>query len=59
MIIIQAEYLPNPDNIGNPVKVTYDNGSFTVFNFEEGNLMYEKLQEWIADGNSVVDPNAE
>ena len=39
----------------NTYKVTYDNGKIVFVPHNEANTDYQAIQEWIAEGNSVID----
>ena len=40
-------------------EITWSDNTKTVVPHDTANSDYQAIQEWIADGNSVVDPNAE
>ena len=39
-------------------KVTYDNGQISFVPLDEANTDYQAIQEWIAEGNEVIDNGA-
>jgi hypothetical protein len=39
----------------NNYKVTYQNGDFKFVPLDEANTDYQAIQEWIADGGTVID----
>ena len=36
-------------------KVTYQNGDFKFVPLDEANTDYQEIQQWIAEGNTVID----
>jgi hypothetical protein len=36
-------------------QVTYDNGQISFVPLDEANTDYQAIQEWIADGGTVID----
>jgi hypothetical protein len=36
-------------------KITYQNGDFKFVPLDEANTDYQAIQEWIADGGTVID----
>ena len=40
-------------------QVTYDNGKVLSVPLDEANTDYQAIQEWIADGGTVIDNGAE
>ncbi len=46
------EKLENQSNI---YKVTYDDGKISFVPLDEANTDYQAIQEWIADGGTVID----
>jgi len=43
------------EGIFNTYKVTYDNGDISFVPVNEANTDYQAIQEWIADGGTVID----
>jgi hypothetical protein len=39
----------------NNYKVTYQNGDFKFVPLDEANTDYQAIQQWIADGGTVID----
>jgi len=39
----------------NNYKVTYQNGDFKFVPLDEANTDYQEIQQWIADGGTVID----
>ena len=39
----------------NEYAVTYDNGKLSTVPLDEANTDYQAIQEWIADGGTVID----
>ena len=37
------------------VKIIYDNGEISTVPLDEANTDYQAIQEWIADGGTVID----
>ena len=56
---VEKVYLINDDglNIGfaNQYKVVYENGITSFVPLDEANTDYQAIQEWIADGGTVID----
>ena len=56
---VEKVYLINDDglNIGfaNQYKVVYENGITSFVPHDEANTDYQAIQEWIADGGTVID----
>ena len=42
-------------NQSNVYKVTYQDGSVKSVPLDEANTDYQAIQEWIAEGNTVID----
>ena len=42
-------------NQSNVYKITYQNGSVKSVPLDEANSDYQAIQEWIAEGNTVID----
>ena len=40
-------------------KVTYDDGKILNVPLDEANTDYQAIQEWLAEGNTVIDNGAE
>jgi hypothetical protein len=36
-------------------QVTFDNGKISLVPLDEANTDYQAIQEWIAEGNTVID----
>ena len=53
---VEKQYLMSEHN---SYKVTYSDGTILSVPVDTKNRHYQEVQDWIADGNSVVDPNAE
>ena len=47
------------DSVHYGYKLDYDNGTSFYVPLDTSNRHYQEIQDWIAAGNSVVDPNAE
>ena len=45
----------NLTNEFNGYKMTLDNGTITFVPLDEANTDYQAIQEWIAEGNTVID----
>jgi len=59
---VEKHYLPDENDVDvfqNIYKVTYSNGVISYVPHKTENKDYQAIQDWIAAGNSVVDPNAE
>jgi len=39
----------------NNYKVTYQNGDFKFVPLDEANTDYQEIQQWISEGNTVID----
>ena len=56
---VEKVYLINDDglNIGfaNQYKVTYSNDVVSFVPLDEANTDYQAIQEWITEGNTVID----
>ena len=61
MIIINSvekHYLPDENDVyvfQNIYKVTYSNDVVSFVPLDEANTDYQAIQEWIADGGTVID----
>jgi hypothetical protein len=56
MIINTVEKIYEPyTNSFNSYKVTYTNGIIVQVPLDEANTDYQAIQEWIADGGTVID----
>jgi len=55
-MITQVKYLPKDESVpgANPVQVTFDNGQFSVFQYDDTHTLYKEIQQWIADGNTIL-----
>jgi hypothetical protein len=42
-------------NQSNVYKITYQNGSIKSVPLDEANTDYQAIQEWIKEGNTVID----
>jgi len=51
--IVEKKY--NLENIFNSYKVTYNDGKISSVPLDEANSDYQAIQEWIAEGNTVID----
>jgi hypothetical protein len=51
--IVEKKY--NLENIFNSYKVTYNDGKISSVPLDEANSDYQTIQEWIADGGTVID----
>ena len=51
--IVEKKY--NLENIFNSYKVTYNDGKISSVPLDEANSDYQAIQEWIADGGTVID----
>ena len=40
-------------------KVTYQDSSVSLVPLKTDNTDYQAIQDWVADGNTITDPNAE
>ena len=45
----------NLTNEFNGYKMTLDNGTITFVPLDEANTDYQEIQEWIAEGGTVID----
>mgnify|MGYP003121960776 FL=1 len=55
---VEKHYLPNESNVHvfqNIYKVTYSNDVVSFVPHDEANTDYQAIQEWIAEGNTVID----
>ena len=50
-----VEKIYNWESIFQTYKVTYDNGDISFVPVNEANTDYQAIQEWIADGGTVID----
>tara|TARA_R110002051_G_C8457607_1_gene457841 strand:+ start:369 stop:542 length:174 start_codon:yes stop_codon:yes gene_type:complete len=50
-----VEKIYNWESIFQTYKVTYDNGDISFVPVNEANTDYQNIQEWIADGGTVID----
>jgi len=55
---VKKVYIPNTNTLAYYECVLTD-GSKMGVPLDAANTDYQEIQDWIADGNSVVDPNAE
>jgi hypothetical protein len=51
--IVEKKY--NLENIFNSYKVTYNDGKISSVPLDTANTDYQAIQEWIADGGTVID----
>ena len=59
---VEKHYLPDENDVDvfqNIYKVTYSDNTVSYVPHNTDNTDYQAIQDWIAAGNSVVDPNAE
>ena len=54
-MINTVEKIYNWENIFQTYKVTYDDGIISFVPLDEANTDYQEIQEWIADGGTVID----
>ena len=56
-MITEVKYLPKEEGeSGNAIHVKYDNGNIAVFNYVEGEALYEEIKAWAAvDGNTIAE----
>ena len=54
-MINTVEKTYNLQNQFNGYKMTLDNGTFTFVPLDPANSDYQAIQEWIAEGNTVID----
>ena len=45
----------NMDNVFCSYQVTYDNGKVLSVPLDEANTDYQTIQQWISEGNTVID----
>ena len=45
----------NGENIFCSYQVTYDNGKILYVPLDEDNTDYQEIQQWISEGNTVID----
>ena len=57
-MINTVEKIYNWENIFQTYKVTYDDGIISFVPLDEANTDYQEIQEWIADGGTVIDNGA-
>ena len=55
MINTVEKYYSSITNEFSSYKVTYTNSSITFVPIDETNTDYQAIQEWIADGGTVID----
>ena len=51
---VKKIYNPYSNSFEN-YKIIYDNGEISTVPLDEANSDYQAIQEWIAEGNSVID----
>lgn len=57
---VEKHYLPDENDVDvfqNIYKVTYSDNTVSYVPHNTDNTDYQAIQDWIAAGNSVVDPN--
>ena len=54
-MINTVEKIYNWENIFQTYKVTYVDGKISFVPLDEANTDYQAIQEWIADGGTVID----
>ena len=54
-MINTVEKIYNWENNFINYKVTYDNGKISFVPNNEANIDYQEIQQWIADGGTVID----
>jgi hypothetical protein len=54
-MINQVEKIYNWENNFINYKVTYDNGKISFVPLDEANTDYQEIQQWISEGNTVID----
>ena len=54
---VEKIYNPYTNNFEN-YKIIYDNGEISSVPLDEANTDYQAIQEWIAEGNEVIDNGA-
>ena len=58
-MINTVEKIYNWENIFQNYKVIYNDGKISFVPNNEANTDYQAIQEWIADGGTVIDNGAE
>ena len=54
-MITEVKYLPREEGeSGNAIHVKYDNGNIAVFNYVEGQALYEEVKSWEDAGNTFA-----
>ena len=53
--IVSVEKIYSTDNICNTYKIIYDTDKECFVPLDEANTDYQAIQEWIADGGTVID----
>ena len=53
--IVSVEKIYSTDNICNTYKIIYDTDKECFVPLDEANTDYITIQEWIAEGNTVID----
>ena len=56
--IVEKQYSEDGSNFLN-YKITLDDGRILYVPLDEANTDYQAIQEWIADGNTVIDNKPE
>ena len=56
-MITEVKYLAKEEGeSGNAIHVKYENGDIAVFNYVEGQTLYEEIKAWEAvDGNTIAE----
>jgi len=54
-MFIKVEKFYNVENVFSGYLVTYENGIISLVPLDEANTDYQAIQEWIAEGNTVID----
>ena len=55
-MITEVKYLPKEEGeSGNAIHVTYDNGNIAVFNYVEGQILYDEVKAWEDAGNTIAE----
>ena len=55
-MITEVKYLPKEEGeSGNAIHVKYDNGNIAVFNYVEGQALYEEVKAWEDAGNTIAE----
>ena len=47
------------ENVFVSYKVTYSDSTISFVPLDPDNTDYQEIQDWVADGNTITDPNAE